>query len=60
MTDKRKKVSLRMAFTMIGCSYVKPVFEGSIALINGRDWTINTIMFGEIILALLAGDEPEE
>jgi hypothetical protein len=38
----------------------EPVFEWFIALINGRDWTINTIMFGEIILALLAGDEPEE
>ena len=60
MTDKRKSVSLRMAFSMRSSSNVKPLYEGFIVKINGRDWTINTIMFGETVLALLAGNEPEE
>jgi hypothetical protein len=54
MTDKRKTVSLRMAFSMSSCSNVKPRYEGFIVEINGRDWTINTMMLGETALALLA------
>jgi hypothetical protein len=60
MTDKRMKVSLRMALTMTSLSNVKPVYEGFIVKINGRDWTVNIMMFGETALALLAGNEPEE
>jgi hypothetical protein len=47
MTGKRKTVSLRMAFSMSSCSNVKPLNEGFIVEINGRDWTINTMMLGE-------------
>jgi hypothetical protein len=39
---------------------VKPLYDGFIVKINGRDWTINTMMLGETALALLAGNEPEE
>jgi hypothetical protein len=60
MTDKKKTVSLRMAFSMSSCLNVKPLYEGFIVKINGRDWTINTMMLGETALALLAGNEPEE
>ena len=60
MTDKRMKVSLRMAFTMTSFSNVKPLYEGFIIKINGRYWTVNIMMLGETALALLAGDEPEE
>jgi hypothetical protein len=60
MTDKRIKVTLRMACTMISFSNVEPLYEGFIVEINGREWTINIIMFGETALALLAGNEPEE
>ena len=57
---RQMKVSLRMAFTMTSCSNVKPLCEGFIVKINGRDWTVNIMMFGETELALLAGDKPEE
>jgi hypothetical protein len=60
MKDKRMKVSLRMAFTMASFSNVKPLYEGFIVKANGRDWTVNIMMFGETALALLAGNEPEE
>ena len=60
MTDKRMKVSLRMAFTMTSFSNVKPLYERFIIEINGRCWTVNIMMLGETALALLAGDEPEE
>jgi hypothetical protein len=60
MTDKRMKVSVRMAITMTSLSNVKPVYEGFVAKINGRDWTVNIMMRGETGLALLAGNEPEE
>jgi hypothetical protein len=60
MTDKRMKVSLRIAFAMSRFSNVKALHEGFIAKINGRDWTVNIMMFGETTLALLAGNEPEE
>jgi hypothetical protein len=59
MTDKRMKVSLRIAFAMSRFSNVKELHEGFIVKINGRDWTVNIMMFGETTLALLAG-EPEE
>ena len=52
------KVSLRMAFTMTNFSDVKPLYDGFIVAINGRNWTINIMMFGETTLALLAGNEP--
>jgi hypothetical protein len=54
------KVTLRMAFTMASFSNVKPLYEGFIVKTNGRDWTVNIMMFGETVLALLAGNEPEE
>ena len=60
MTDKRMKVSLRIAFGMSRFSNVKAIYEGFVVKINGRDWTVNIIMFGETTLALLAGNEPEE
>ena len=60
MTDKRIKVSLRMAFTMTSFSNVKPLYEGFVVEINGREWTINIVMFGETALALLAGNVPEQ
>jgi hypothetical protein len=60
MTDKTMKVSLRMAFTMTSFADVKALYEGFIVEINGRDWTVNIMMFGETALALLAGNEPEE
>jgi hypothetical protein len=41
-------------------SNVKALYEGFIVEINGRDWTVNIMMFGETTLALLAGNEPEE
>jgi hypothetical protein len=49
-----------MAFSMSSCSNVKPLYEGFVVTINDRDWTINTMMLGETVLALLAGNEPEE
>ena len=58
MTDKRMKVSLRIAFAMSRFSNVKVLYEGFIVKINGRDWTVNIMMFGETTLALLAGNEP--
>jgi len=60
MTDKPMKVSLRMVFTMSSSSNAKPLYEGFIVKINGRDWTVNIMMVGETTLALLAGNEPEE
>jgi hypothetical protein len=60
MTDKRMKVSLRITFTMIRFSNVKVLYDGLIVKINGRDWAVNIMMFGETTLALLAGNEPEE
>ena len=54
------KVSLRMAFTMTRFSNIKPLYEGFVVKINGRDWTINIMMIGETTLALLAGSELEE
>jgi len=60
MTDKRVKVSLRIAFAMSRFSNVKALYEGFIVKINGRDWTVNIMMFGETTLALLAGNESEE
>ena len=60
MTDKRMKVCLRIAFVMSRFSNVKALHEGFIVKINGRDWTVNIMMFGETTLALLAGNEPEE
>ena len=60
MTDKRMRVSLRVAITMTSFSNVKPQYEGFIVKINGRNWTVNIMMFGETALALLAGNEPEE
>jgi hypothetical protein len=54
------KVSVRMAFTMTSFSNAKPLYEGFIVKINGRDWTVNIMMIGETALALLAGNEPEE
>ena len=60
MTDKRMRVSLRVAITMTSFSNVKPQYEGFIVKMNDRDWTVNIMMFGETALALLAGNEPEE
>ena len=60
MTDKRMKVSLGIAFAMSRLSNVKVLYEGFIVKINGRDWTVNIMMFGETTLAFLAGNEPEE
>ena len=60
MTDKRMKVSLRIAFAMSRFSNVKALHEGFIVKINGRDWTVNIMTFGETTLALLAGNEPKE
>ena len=54
------KVSLRIAFAMSRFSNVRVLYEGFIVKINGRDWTVNIMMFGETTLALLAGNEPEE
>jgi hypothetical protein len=45
---------------MSSCSNVKPLYEGFIVKINGRNWTINTMMLRETALALLAGNEPEK
>jgi hypothetical protein len=60
MRDKRMKVSVRMAFTMTTVSSAKPLYEGFIVKINGRDWTVNIMMIGETTLAVLAGSESEE
>ena len=60
MTDKRMKVSLRIAFEMTRISEINALYNGFVVKINGRDWTINTMMLGETALALLAGNEPEE
>jgi len=60
MTEKRMKVSLRIAFAMNRFSNVKALYEGFVVKINGRYWTVNILMFGETTLALLAGNEPEE
>ena len=60
MTDKRMKVSLRIAFAMSRFPNVKVLYEGFILKMNGRDWTVNIMMFGETTLALLTGNEPEE
>jgi hypothetical protein len=51
MTDKRMRVSLRMAFTMTSCSNMEPLYEGFVVKIKERDWTINIMMFGETTLA---------
>ena len=53
------KVSLRMAFTMTSFSNVKPLYEGFAVTINGREWTVNIMMLGEIELALIGGNEFE-
>jgi hypothetical protein len=60
MTDERMKGSLCTAFAMIRLSNVKVLYDDFIVKINGRDWTVNIMMFGETTLALLAGNEPEE
>ena len=60
MTDKRMKVSLRIAFAMSRFPNVKVLYEVFFVKINGRDWTVNIMMFGETTLALLAGNEPKE
>jgi hypothetical protein len=54
------KVSLRMVVTMANFSSSKPLYEGFVVKINGRDWTVNIMMVGETTLALLAGNEPDE
>jgi hypothetical protein len=54
------KVSLRMALTMTSFSNVKPLYEGFVVTINGREWTVNIMMLGETTLALVAGHEPLE
>ena len=59
MTDKRMKVSLRIAFAMSRFSNVEVLYEGFIVKINDRDWTVNIMMHGEIGLALIAGNEFE-
>jgi len=59
ITDKRVKVSLPMAFTMPSFSNIKPLYGGFVK-INGRDWTVDIVMFGETTLALLAGNQPED
>jgi hypothetical protein len=46
MTDKRMKVSLRIAFAMSRFSNVKVLYECFIVKINGRDWTVDIMMFG--------------
>jgi hypothetical protein len=38
--------------------YRATLYDGFIVEINGRDWTINIMKFGETSLALLAGNEP--
>jgi hypothetical protein len=60
MTYKRMKVPLRMAFTMTRFSSVKPLYEGFIAKINDRDWTVDIMMLGETGLTLMAGNEFEK
>jgi hypothetical protein len=60
MTDEKMKVSLRMVVTMANFSSSKPLYEGFVVKINGRDWTVNIMMVGETTLALLAGNEPDE
>jgi hypothetical protein len=60
MTDKRMKVSVRMAFTMTTVSNAEPLYEGFIVKINDRAWTVNIMMIGETTLALLAGNESGE
>ena len=55
MTDKRMKVSLRIAFAMSRFSNVKVLYEGFIVKINGRDWTVNIMMFGETTLGIAGG-----
>jgi hypothetical protein len=60
MTDKRMKVSLRVAFEMTRLSEINALYNGFVVKINGRDWTVNIMMFGETTLALLAGNESEE
>ena len=47
MTDKRMKVSLRIAFAISRFSNVKILYEDFIVKINGIDWTVNIMMFGE-------------
>ena len=47
-----------MAFTMTGFSDVKPLYEQSFVQINGHEWTVNIMMFGETTLVLLAAHEP--
>jgi hypothetical protein len=54
------KVSLSISFEISGFSNVNALYEGFVVKINGRDWTVNIMMFGETTLALLAGNEPEE
>ena len=43
MTDKRMKVSLRIAFAMNRFSIVKALYEGFVVKINGRYWTVKRI-----------------
>ena len=60
MTAKRVKVSPGIAFTMPSFSNIKPLYEGFVVKIKGRDWTVNVMIIGETALALLAGHEPED
>jgi hypothetical protein len=55
MTDKRMKVSMRIAFAMSRFSNVKVLYEGFIVKINGRDWTVNIMMFGETTTGIAGG-----
>ncbi len=54
------KVSLRMAISMTSVLNVEPIYHGFIIETNGREWTVNIMMLGEITLALVAGHEPLE
>jgi hypothetical protein len=48
------------AFAIFSLSNIKPLCGGFAVAINGQNWTVSIMMFGETTLALLAGNEPED
>ena len=55
MTDKRIKVSLRIAFEMTRLSEINALYNGFVVKINSRDWTVNIMMFGETTPGIAGG-----
>src|SRR6267142_351133 len=45
---------------MTSFSNVKPLYEGFVVTINGREWTVNIMILGKTGMAMIAGNEFEK